>query len=231
MTNDQKLPPVTQRKLRARGVGVYLRGKRTPSRQLCDDALSELMPELRGEVIEIGATRHRNYRRFATNASGYRLTNIEGEGDCDEIADVMGLPYAADSIDAILCTNVLEHVPRPWQAASELRRVLKPGGKMVVVVPLLYEVHMAPHDYYRFTAYALAELMEGLEIERLEGLGTRCAALALLLQKRVPFVPKPLSRLMGAGFYLWESCLPLRAAGPQAPNVSLLYALLARKPE
>lgn len=55
----------------------------------------------------------------------------------DDRADVQQLPYADDSFDFILCSHVLEHVPDDVKAASELRRVLKPDGIAVIMVPII----------------------------------------------------------------------------------------------
>jgi SAM-dependent methyltransferase len=44
------------------------------------------------------------------------------------VADATDLPLEAGSIDGIVCSNMLEHTPRPKRVISEIRRVLKPGG-------------------------------------------------------------------------------------------------------
>lgn len=56
-------------------------------------------------------------------------------------ADIRRLPYAGNRFDAVICTRVLSHLPRLEEAVSEMRRVLAPGGTLV-----LSEVDAA-HDY------------------------------------------------------------------------------------
>jgi SAM-dependent methyltransferase len=91
-------------------------------------------------------------------------------GDVDVLADVQAMPQIeSDSFDTVLCTQVLEHVPRPWDAMGELRRVLAPGGILVLSVPHLSVIHEAPHDFYRYTRFGIEALCEqaGLEIVEL----------------------------------------------------------------
>ncbi len=49
--------------------------------------------------------------------------------------DALQLPFPDDSLDRIVCSEVLEHIWDDEQAISELVRVLKPGGRMAVTVP------------------------------------------------------------------------------------------------
>ena len=79
----------------------------------------------------------------------------------DIVGDVMNLPLPDASYDAVLCLAVLEHVPRPWDAMREMRRVLKPGGHLILYVPFLSPYHAMPGyygDYVRFTDDGLRAL-------------------------------------------------------------------------
>jgi SAM-dependent methyltransferase len=64
------------------------------------------------------------------------------DGDLDALyaghrIDVTALDFPADSFDALLCNHVLEHVPDDRLAMRELRRVLRPGGWAILLVPAL----------------------------------------------------------------------------------------------
>jgi len=72
------------------------------------------------------------------------------------------------SFDAVVCTQVLEHLPEPWVAVEEFRRVLVPGGRVIITAPLTWYLHELPHDYYRFTAYGLAHLLHRAGFHRLD---------------------------------------------------------------
>ncbi len=54
----------------------------------------------------------------------------------DDKVDIVDLPYADASFDAVICLHVLEHIPDDAKAMSELHRVLVPGGKAIVMVPI-----------------------------------------------------------------------------------------------
>lgn len=81
-------------------------------------------------------------------------------GSLDVIADLASIPLANESFDAIICTQVLEHVPSPQMVLAEFYRLLRPGGSLWITVPLYYEEHEIPFDYYRYTQYGLRFLFE-----------------------------------------------------------------------
>lgn len=69
-------------------------------------------------------------------------------GELDYISDIVSIPAPDASFDLVLCTEVLEHVPRPDLALREFARILKPGGKVVITAPLGSGIHMAPYHFY-----------------------------------------------------------------------------------
>lgn len=93
-------------------------------------------------------------------------------GSLDVIADLAAIPLVDASFDAIVCTQVLEHVPCPHVVLAEFYRLLRPGGTLWITAPLYYEEHEVPFDYYRYTQYGLRFLCEkaGFIVEELEWL-------------------------------------------------------------
>lgn len=67
------------------------------------------------------------------------------------ICDAHDLPFLAGSFDAVIAVAVLEHVSDPYRCAEEIRRVLVPQGYVYADTPFLQPVHMAAHDFTRFT--------------------------------------------------------------------------------
>jgi SAM-dependent methyltransferase len=65
------------------------------------------------------------------------------------------LPLEAASFDTVLLTDVLEHLPYPDALWAELRRVVRPDGKVIVGVPFMYWLHEEPRDYHRYTEHKL----------------------------------------------------------------------------
>ena len=65
----------------------------------------------------------------------------------DLVSDITCIPAKDKSFDAILCSEVLEHVPDPTKALDEFARLLKPGGILILTAPFSSNVHMAPYHY------------------------------------------------------------------------------------
>jgi len=68
-------------------------------------------------------------------------------GKIDIVSDITSIPQPDASFDAILCTEVLEHVPDPVKALNELARLLKSGGKLIVTAPFCSMTHFAPYHF------------------------------------------------------------------------------------
>lgn len=62
------------------------------------------------------------------------------------------------TFDAIVCTQVFEHLPQPFAAAAALHRLLKPGGLLYWTAPFMQRYHAMPGDYFRFTPEGALEL-------------------------------------------------------------------------
>lgn len=87
----------------------------------------------------------------------------------DVIADVCDLRcFETASFDAVFLLEVLEHVATPALAIAEIARVLTPGGTLVLSSPFAFEIHDAPHDYYRFTEHGLRHLLRDFSSCRIE---------------------------------------------------------------
>jgi SAM-dependent methyltransferase len=84
----------------------------------------------------------------------YKIMDPVPDYNPDIVGDIHCLPFENNSKEAILCLAVLEHVENPIKAMSELHRVLKPGGRLLIYVPFLYYYHAHEGyygDYWRFT--------------------------------------------------------------------------------
>lgn len=68
--------------------------------------------------------------------------------DCD-------YPFVSEAFDGIGCFAVFEHVKYPWKVASEIKRMLKPGGMAFIDWPFLQPVHGYPSHYYNATRQGL----------------------------------------------------------------------------
>ncbi len=103
----------------------------------------------------------------------------------DHVCDLRRIPVDDGRFDAVLCTQVMEHVPDPQAVIHEFARVLRPGGALWLSAPLYYEEHERPYDFFRYTQYGLRQLLQtaGFEVESLEWLEGYGAALGHQLRK------------------------------------------------
>ena len=74
------------------------------------------------------------------------------------VFDVRAIPLPTASADIVLALEVLEHIPETDAAISEMSRILRPGGALVLTVPFMFGVHDFM-DYYRFTPLGLSEIL------------------------------------------------------------------------
>jgi ubiquinone/menaquinone biosynthesis C-methylase UbiE len=68
-------------------------------------------------------------------------------GKLDLVCDITAIPEKDASFDAIMCTEVFEHIPNPIPAIREFSRLLRSGGALIVTAPVASLTHFAPHYY------------------------------------------------------------------------------------
>lgn len=66
----------------------------------------------------------------------------------DYVSDITSIPVPDERFDVVLCTEVLEHVPRPIEALKEMVRVTKVGGRLLLSAPLGSGLHQEPYHFY-----------------------------------------------------------------------------------
>lgn len=135
-----------------------------------------------GRVLDAGSGRGPHRRALERRGCAVLALDVEDRGGgADLIGDLQAMPEVATaSMDGVLCTQVLEHLPSPWEAVAEIARALRPGGWLILSAPHLSPIHEAPHDYYRYTGYALRRLLEDrdFEVQSVEAAGGLVAFLA-----------------------------------------------------
>lgn len=170
-------------------------------------------------------------------ASDWEGSPHPGARRADIVAPLDALPVADESFDGVLCTQVLEHVPDPAAALSELRRVLRPGAPLWLTVPFVGELHEEPHDFYRYTSYGLRTLCAraGLDVYDVQPLGGYFTTLAQLARNcgAATGVDRRSSvgrRLLAAGFRVGARWLPRLDRFDDRRALPVGYALRARRP-
>jgi SAM-dependent methyltransferase len=94
-------------------------------------------------------------------------------GKLDAIADLTALPFRTGAFDAAVHIVTIEHLPEPGRALQEIGRTLAPGGALLIAAPQEWEVHQAPHDYFRYTRHGLEYLLgrAGFEVREMSPAG------------------------------------------------------------
>ncbi|WP_197497377.1 class I SAM-dependent methyltransferase [Mycobacterium sp. 852013-51886_SCH5428379] len=138
------------------------------------------------------------------------------------------------SFDVVLLSDVLEHIREPGLLMAEISRILKPGGRLLLNVPFIYWIHEAPHDYYRYTSFALERFVNnsGLEVVELVPLGGWVEVMGDLWSKFFAFAGL---KWMAAAIHHAVAAFGNTFVGRRLTNRSgkvlpLGYGLVARKP-
>ncbi len=135
--------------------------------------IDQFNPEARILSVGAGVLRRKHPGLIHLDYTPYPHLEVVGDGQ--------QLPFIDNSLDAIVCESMLEHVPSPTQVIAEIHRVLKPGGKVYVLMPFMFQFHAAPHDYTRFTHMGLLHQFEHFDTESLTVLAGPASALTAVL--------------------------------------------------
>jgi SAM-dependent methyltransferase len=151
-----------------------------------DKAIAFAAPKSHGVLLDVGCGNkpYKSYfEPFVKKHIGleYSPESVYRGCDADFFGDAVRIPFADNSVDTILCTEVLEHLPRPEKAIAEFARILRPNGIVITTAPFFYPIHDA-WDFFRYTPDGIASLMKqnGLEVELVKPLSGTGVTLALL---------------------------------------------------
>ncbi len=133
-------------------------------------------------VIEVGGTFSENNKRFFDLSKDYLITNYYDK-DCNQQEDITNLSFKDESVDALVCISVIQHVYDYKKAISEICRVLKPGGIALITNGFLFPICM-DKDYYRFTPFWWTETLKNYPIQfEVKNLGNKYSTIENLLMR------------------------------------------------
>jgi SAM-dependent methyltransferase len=134
------------------------------------DAVLKAAPHISGRIIDVGCGQ-KPYQSFF-KFEQYIGIEVEQEGhdhtneDVDVFYDGNHIPFADGHFDSAICSQVLEHVFHPDEFLTEIGRVLKPNGKLLLTVPFVWDEHEQPYDFARYSSFGLKHLLQknGFEV-------------------------------------------------------------------
>jgi SAM-dependent methyltransferase len=160
---------------------------------------------------------------YKTQDFGQEPATIGQYTPLDYESDITAIPVPDASFDAVVCTEVLEHVPHPIEAVKEMARILRPGGHLFLTAPLGSNLHQQPYHFYGgYTPHWYRKFLpeSGLEIESLEAnegffsfFGQEAQRFVQILRapdvKRAPFFGRPLAWIIALLMIPFAYGLPL----------------------
>jgi SAM-dependent methyltransferase len=129
--------------------------------------LGKLLGSCRGDLLDVGCGAQ-PYRTLLP--SSVRYTGIDSANAKDHFGYIVPdtlyfdgdqWPVPSSSMDIVLATETLEHVPNPAQFLEEAKRCLKADGYLILTVPFAARWHYIPHDYWRFTPSGIRQTLPG----------------------------------------------------------------------
>lgn len=199
------------------------------------NAFAASLPE-RVRVLDAGAGEGQYADRFTRQ----RYVGVDlGVGDSgwdyaklDAIADLLALPFADNTFHAALNIVTLEHVKEPARVIEELHRVLRPGGRLLIVAPHEWEQHQTPHDYFRYTRYGMQYLLQraGFEGILIEPVGGYFRLMSRRLLNALQFFPAPVMVLVAVVIAPLALIAPLFDGLDREKNFTLGFVCEAVKP-
>jgi SAM-dependent methyltransferase len=186
----------------------------------------------RGDAIELGCGKMPLYAMYRPHVASITCSDWPGslhqQQFMDFAADLnLPLPLRDAVFDTIIASDVLEHLYQPQQMLREAFRILRPGGTAIINTPFMYWVHEAPHDYYRYTPFAIRRMAEdaGFEVLELKSIGGAGLVIVDILGKklrRLPVLGRSMAALLQKFARLISTDIPESAVYPLAVAAVLL---------
>ncbi len=175
----------------------------TTYRKFLDEKMIEVAKER--VVLDIGGGERFQkwlapYKDLFKNCE-YKSMDYDARTGADGVGDIHDIPLAEGSVDAVICSSVLEHIKDPIRAIEEIRRILKFGGKVFIYVPSIYPYHASKGyypDYWRFFDDTLLMLFENYSKVELQKCGGYFKALSFFvpMQHKLKWLLGPVANFL-----------------------------------
>lgn len=169
------------------------RNGKTIARTLFNLEIRKSVKNVNGVVIDLGGGEKPSYERFwQIKSEKFIRVDINEEAKPDVVADLNNpLPFSDNFADAIFLFNVIYILGNPGKTLFEINRILKPGGKLFITSPFIFNEAKEPSDYWRFTSEGLEKLLKdsGFREFLITPIGERFSAAAYLVSPFLLFWP------------------------------------------
>ena len=120
--------------------------------------------QLQGRMLDFGCGEKPYRSLFSVDEYIGVDLKVSGHGtdqtEVDVFYDGRTIPFPDGHFNAVLASEVMEHVFEPDLILAELRRVMAPGGRILLTIPFVWDEHEVPYDYGRYTSFGLTHLLE-----------------------------------------------------------------------
>lgn len=152
-----------------------------------------------GKVIDIGCG-VKPYKHLFSKVNKYEGIDFKSFSDNDsykkdipeyffskEYLEDFILPFKNESYENVFAFQVLEHHANPNKFISEMFRITKKNGYILLTVPFLGGIHEGPHDYQRYTKYGLLNLFKeySCEVQELISIGSFFSTISMLCNEHL----------------------------------------------
>jgi SAM-dependent methyltransferase len=174
------------------------------------------LPRVRN-LLDVGG-RGKPYAAFFVGCvTNHYVLDVAPAPSVDVVGDARDMPFSNSSMDVVLITQVLEHVPDPVAVIGEIRRVLKPGGTLLLSVPSIFPQHGSPGDYWRYMPQGLQWILRDFQSVNVRGEAGTIPSIFLVLNVYLQLVTGPLPLLQE--LLRWTICPLNNLAGLLAGKV------------
>jgi len=173
------------------------------------------LPQLTGKVLDIGCGQSPYRYLLNKSETEYKGIDVAEASSFDYINNDITLfdgeqiPFKDTTFDAIICTEVLEHVYNYQTLVDEMYRVCKPNAKLIITIPFSARYHYIPYDFFRYTPSALEKIFSKFSKVEITSRGTDvvsiCAKIIVLFFRNI--IPNSFIKIICLPF--WILLLPI----------------------
>lgn len=146
--------------------------------------LRKHLPGFRGNVLDVGCGQSPYHFLLRDESTHYVGIDISDADKFDyENSDIVPfdgehIPFPDGHFDAVICTEVLEHVSNFQGLVDEIHRVMRDGGGAIITVPWSARFHYIPYDFFRYTPSSLGTMFAGFREATITPRGTDISVIA-----------------------------------------------------